>query len=619
MAKLLLPATRLMNRLSVPGKFALLGGIALIPILVLATMLLMRIQAEIDFTRKETLTVPLIKPARDMLQAVQAHRGLAQTVIGGDETLRGKLTDMRDKADAAVRAGDEAIGQHGGNLGLAESWKALRTGWEDVKAKAVSTSGEESFRLHTEFLAKVRDFIGEVADRTNASLDPEMDTYYLQDLFTQRIPFSVEHLGPARALAAGVAARHHVTDDERTELIVLRRLAEQDHAAAAGDVAKAVSAAPELKELLETGEARFGGAQSAFFEQIDKEILKAQTIEIPSRNIFEVASRAVDAGYALFDVAQQEFASRLDARLARLEGSRELALGVIAASMLVAAYLFLGFRGAMISAIAQIKHGAERMSHGKLDSSIAIDSSDAFGEIAAELNEMQQSLLLRIEAEASVAAENLRIRQGLDASSVPISLSNEENLLVYINPALRELLERMAPVVRRSNPGFSVESMFGTRLSDFFAAGEVRDLYRSHLAEPADVDTEMAGRHLRLKITPVYRDGSYQGRVTQWLDRTQESQVEAEVAGIITAAAQGIFDQRLDESNKEGFFRQVSHGLNELLDSVSAGHADIARVLNSVSRGDLTERITADYSGTFGQLKDDVNTTVERLREVVGR
>jgi len=41
------------------------------------------------------------------------------------------------------------------------------------------------------------------------------------------------------------------------------------------------------------------------------------------------------------------------------------------------------------------------------------------------------------------------------------------------------------------------------------------------------------------------------------------------------------------------------------------------RVLDALSRGDLTETITNDYSGTFGQLKDDCNATVAKLKEIV--
>ena len=43
------------------------------------------------------------------------------------------------------------------------------------------------------------------------------------------------------------------------------------------------------------------------------------------------------------------------------------------------------------------------------------------------------------------------------------------------------------------------------------------------------------------------------------------------------------------------------------------------RVLGALAKGDLTETITNEYHGTFGQLKDDSNSTVEQLTEVIGR
>jgi methyl-accepting chemotaxis protein len=38
-----------------------------------------------------------------------------------------------------------------------------------------------------------------------------------------------------------------------------------------------------------------------------------------------------------------------------------------------------------------------------------------------------------------------------------------------------------------------------------------------------------------------------------------------------------------------------------------------------MAQGDLTRKIEAEYQGIFGQLKDDTNTTVARLCEVIGR
>jgi methyl-accepting chemotaxis protein len=63
----------------------------------------------------------------------------------------------------------------------------------------------------------------------------------------------------------------------------------------------------------------------------------------------------------------------------------------------------------------------------------------------------------------------------------------------------------------------------------------------------------------------------------------------------------------------------LSGGLNRLIEIVAQGLSDVATVLNAIASGDLNRTIEADYSGTFGQVKDDTNTTVARLREVVGR
>ncbi|WP_109867725.1 methyl-accepting chemotaxis protein [Methylocucumis oryzae] len=43
----------------------------------------------------------------------------------------------------------------------------------------------------------------------------------------------------------------------------------------------------------------------------------------------------------------------------------------------------------------------------------------------------------------------------------------------------------------------------------------------------------------------------------------------------------------------------------------------MVRVLKALAKGDLTEKITNNYTGTFGVLKDDSNTTVDKLKELI--
>ena len=98
MSGILSPAVGVMNRLSVQGKLALLGLVAIVPVVVLAYMLINRVQGDIDFARKETQTVQVVMPARHLMQAVQAHRGVSQAVIGGNAAQAGRHQGARQDA-----------------------------------------------------------------------------------------------------------------------------------------------------------------------------------------------------------------------------------------------------------------------------------------------------------------------------------------------------------------------------------------------------------------------------------------------------------------------------------------------------------------------------------------
>ncbi|HEX6831944.1 MAG TPA: methyl-accepting chemotaxis protein, partial [Rudaea sp.] len=66
-------------------------------------------------------------------------------------------------------------------------------------------------------------------------------------------------------------------------------------------------------------------------------------------------------------------------------------------------------------------------------------------------------------------------------------------------------------------------------------------------------------------------------------------------------------------------FRSMVEGLNRLMQTSGEGISDAARVFKALSRGDLTETISADYNGLFDELKKDANNTVATLAELVGQ
>lgn len=99
--------------------------------------------------------------------------------------------------------------------------------------------------------------------------------------------------------------------------------------------------------------------------------------------------------------------------------------------------------------------------------------------------------------------------------------------------------------------------------------------------------------------------------------RINLSGVIAEVQEMVNAAAKGDFSRKMDSSTKQGYSKTLSELLNRLSDVTETGLRDTIRVAQAIAQGDLTQKVDKDYPGLFGQLKEAINTTVDRLQDVI--
>jgi methyl-accepting chemotaxis protein len=91
------------------------------------------------------------------------------------------------------------------------------------------------------------------------------------------------------------------------------------------------------------------------------------------------------------------------------------------------------------------------------------------------------------------------------------------------------------------------------------------------------------------------------------------NEFDTAVGGIVQAAMAGDFSQRVPLEGKDGVIRNLAASLNAVCDNVGKVFDDVVRMLGSLAAGDLTARIDAHYQGSFATLKDNANSTAERL------
>jgi methyl-accepting chemotaxis protein len=95
------------------------------------------------------------------------------------------------------------------------------------------------------------------------------------------------------------------------------------------------------------------------------------------------------------------------------------------------------------------------------------------------------------------------------------------------------------------------------------------------------------------------------------------AELDAAVGGIVKAAMDGDFSQRVSLDGKEGTIRNLAESLNTMCENIGIALDEIGHMMTALSNGDLTRRITASYNGSFALLKDNANKTAERISATV--
>ncbi|MFA6015234.1 MAG: methyl-accepting chemotaxis protein [Gallionellaceae bacterium] len=94
-------------------------------------------------------------------------------------------------------------------------------------------------------------------------------------------------------------------------------------------------------------------------------------------------------------------------------------------------------------------------------------------------------------------------------------------------------------------------------------------------------------------------------------------QIVGDIRNIVAAANKGDFSSKMDLNGKAGYTKELSELLNQLSNTVDGAFKDTIRVADALAAGDLTQKVTQDYQGAYGQVKVSVNSTVDSLTKIV--
>jgi methyl-accepting chemotaxis protein len=231
--------------------------------------------------------------------------------------------------------------------------------------------------------------------------------------------------------------------------------------------------------------------------------------------------------------------------------------------------------------------------------------------------ERLRGALMQAEAEAK---DTLKIKIALDNASSCLMMADAEGVIRYQNKASDALMRKSEGKFRSVLPSFSAGSVLGGHFDQFHKNPGRQLSLLANLTGEHRTQIQIGGLHMRLIANPIMdKEGERLGSVVEWLDRTAETQAELEMSEVVEAAAAGNFSKRITETDKLGFMLQIAQGLNKVLATSESGLAEIGRILKALANGDLTQSIEGEFKGVFAELKENSNSTIKQLQEIIAQ
>ena len=212
-----------------------------------------------------------------------------------------------------------------------------------------------------------------------------------------------------------------------------------------------------------------------------------------------------------------------------------------------------------------------------------------------------------------------RLVSAVEGMSTNIMMADPDGVINYINPSVKRMLQRREKALQSVLPSFSVDAVVGSNFDVFHK----NPAHQRNLLKPENLPYEAS-----IKVGPLSFDliavalkdknDNYLGTAVEWIDTTEMVVAQEQVAELINKASQGDLSERLNADEFEGFMKNLSSGINTMLDTVVEPIVKCQSVLELMASGNLQKNMDGVYHGMFEQLQSSINTSIDNLRNMVG-
>ena len=287
------------------------------------------------------------------------------------------------------------------------------------------------------------------------------------------------------------------------------------------------------------------------------------------------------------------------------------------------AYSIKVLQGTLDGLVQSLQYVSQQHDEGDIDCSVDHTKfKGGFAEMAQGINKM-------VAGHIEMNKKAINVVKAFGEGDLDVALERFPGKKVFVNEAIEEVRANIKALVEDANTlanaavsgDLSARADTSRHHGDFLKVVEGVNNTLDAVINPLNVAAQymenIAKGNIPAKITDDYNGdfNTIKNNLNQCIDAVNA--LIADTGLLSKAAVDGQLSTRADATQHQGDFRKIVEGVNATLDAVIGPLNVAAKYVDNISKGNIPNKIVDAYNGDFNNIKDNLNTCVDAVNNLV--
>ena len=281
---------------------------------------------------------------------------------------------------------------------------------------ARSIEQAQSTAQHTQLIATLLQLNESLVHACGLQIDPEADTHALVQASLAQAPMLGEKLGMLRAQGASALGKRELTPQGKGQLLVLQQRVAELQGDTFRGLDRALQGNAELQRALGSSAQAVQGQIQQSLQMVERDILNATDLQLPSKDYFDAFTRTIEALNALNNLSMASLDQALQARVAGLQRNLLWVALALVLTLSATSAMALVFVRSMTGPLSQAVALSRAVAQGDLSGAPIAHDANEVGQLLEALQQMRTQLTQVVRnvrsGSESVATASVQIAQG---------------------------------------------------------------------------------------------------------------------------------------------------------------------------------------------------------------